>query len=144
AIVWSERGLAAVASDAGLAGTREAAHDALWQAYELSATALLQRQDFGGARQLLREALDDPAVPAVRAAGFRGLFSSTFAAGGGRAHGARNAREEGGAGGGGPRVPKEGRGGAGGVPGRRAPAAPPRRGRSAALVGLRGAREPPA
>jgi tetratricopeptide (TPR) repeat protein len=80
AIAWSERGLAAVASDTGLAGAREAAHDALWQAYELSATALLQRQDFGGARQLLREALDDPALPAVRAAGFRGLFSSTFGA----------------------------------------------------------------
>jgi tetratricopeptide (TPR) repeat protein len=80
AIAWSERGLAAVASDAGLAGAREAAYDALWHAYELSATALLQRQDFGGARQLLREALDDPALPAVRAAGFRGLFSSTFGA----------------------------------------------------------------
>ena len=80
AIAWSERGLAAVASDPGLAGAREAAHDALWQAYELTATALLQRQDFGGARQLLREALDDPALPTVRAAGFRGLFSSTFGA----------------------------------------------------------------
>ena len=80
AIAWSERGLAAVASDAGLASAREAAHDALWQAYELSTTALLQRQDFGGARQLLREALDDPTLPAVRAAGFRGLFSSTFGA----------------------------------------------------------------
>lgn len=80
AIAWSERGLAAVASDAGLAAAREAAHDALWQAYELSTTGLLQRQDFGGARQLLREALDDPALPSVRAAGFRGLFSSTFGA----------------------------------------------------------------
>ena len=80
AIAWSERGLAAAASDPGLADAREAAYDALWQAYELSATALLQRQDFGGARQLLREALDDPALPAVRAAGFRGLFSSTFGA----------------------------------------------------------------
>jgi tetratricopeptide (TPR) repeat protein len=80
AIAWSDRGLAAVASDTGLAAAREAAHDALWQAYELSATGLLQRQDFGGARQLLREALDDPALPPVRAAGFRGLFSSTFGA----------------------------------------------------------------
>ena len=80
AIAWSERGLAAVASDAGLAGAREAAYDALWHAYELTATALLQRQDFGGARQLLREALDDPALPTLRAAGFRGLFSSTFGA----------------------------------------------------------------
>jgi tetratricopeptide (TPR) repeat protein len=80
AIAWSDRGLAAVASDTGLAAAREAAHDALWQAYELSATGLLHRQDFGGARQLLREALDDPALPPVRAAGFRGLFSSTFGA----------------------------------------------------------------
>src|SRR5206468_1307581 len=38
AIAWSERGLAAVASDAGLAGAREAAYDALWHAYELTAT----------------------------------------------------------------------------------------------------------
>src|SRR4030095_7874197 len=52
AIAWSDRGLAAVASDTGLAAAREAAHDALWQAYELSATGLLHRQDFGGARQL--------------------------------------------------------------------------------------------
>lgn len=80
AIAWSERGLAAAASDTALAAAREAAHDALWQAYELSATGLLQRQDFGGARQLLREALEDPALPTIRAAGFRGLFSSTFGA----------------------------------------------------------------
>jgi tetratricopeptide (TPR) repeat protein len=80
AIAWIERGLAAVASDAELDRTREAAHEALWQAYEHAATALLQRQEFGAARQLLREAMEDPALPALRAAGFRGLLSSTFGA----------------------------------------------------------------
>src|SRR4029450_2178218 len=59
---------------------RAGRHDALCEAYEPHPTALLQRQDFGGARQLLREALDDPTPPAVRAAGFRGLFSTTFGA----------------------------------------------------------------
>jgi len=80
AIAWTERGLAAVASDPALSNAREAAHEALWQAYEQAVTALLQRQEFGGARQLLHEALDDSALPAVRAAGFRGLLSSTFGA----------------------------------------------------------------
>jgi tetratricopeptide (TPR) repeat protein len=80
AIAWAERGLAAVASEPELERTREAAHDALWQAYEHAAMALLQRQEFGAARQLLREALEDPALPAVQAAGFRGLLSSTFGA----------------------------------------------------------------
>ena len=78
AIVWTERGLAVMASDQALADAREAAHDALWQAYEQAATALLQRQEFPGARQILHEALEDPKLPAVRAAGFRGLLSGTF------------------------------------------------------------------
>jgi tetratricopeptide (TPR) repeat protein len=78
AIAWTERGLAAVPWDPGLIDAREAAHDALWQAYEQAATALLQRQEFSGARQLLREALDDPKLPPARAAGFRGLMSGTF------------------------------------------------------------------
>ena len=80
AIAWTERGLAAVASDPALSNAREAAHEALWQAYEEAVTGLLQRQEFDGARQLLHEALDDSALPAVRAAGFRGLLSSTFGA----------------------------------------------------------------
>ena len=78
AIAWTERGLSAVPWDPGLIDAREAAHDALWQAYEQATTALLQRQEFSGARQLLREALDDPKLPAARAAGFRGLLSGTF------------------------------------------------------------------
>jgi tetratricopeptide (TPR) repeat protein len=80
AIAWTDRGLAVAASDTALASARETAYEALWQAYEQAATALLQRQEFSGARQTLHEALADPAIPTVRAAGFRGLLSSTFGA----------------------------------------------------------------
>jgi len=78
AIAWTERGLAAVVSDTALTDMRETAHDALWQAYEQAATALLQRQEYPRARQILRDALDDPRIPAARAASFRGLLSGTF------------------------------------------------------------------
>ncbi len=78
AIEWADRGLAAVPADPALGDARETAHEALWQAYEQAATALLQRQEFPAARQILHEALDDPKLPAARAAGFRGLLSGTF------------------------------------------------------------------
>jgi tetratricopeptide (TPR) repeat protein len=78
AIAWTERGLAAVPFDPALSDARERGYEALWEGYEQASTALLQRQEFRGARQLLREALDDPALPAARAAGFRGLLSGTF------------------------------------------------------------------
>ena len=78
AIAWTERGLEAVAADPALADARQASHEALWQAYEQAATALLQRQEFPGARRILHEALEDPKLPAARAAGFRGLLSGTF------------------------------------------------------------------
>lgn len=78
AIAWTERGLAAVPADTALADAREASHEALWQAYEQAAAALLQRQEFPGARQILHAVLDDPKLPAARAAGFRGLISGTF------------------------------------------------------------------
>ena len=78
AIAWAERGLAAVPPDAALHDARETAHEALWHAYEQAATTLVQRQEFGAARQILHEALDDPKLPAMRAAGFRGLLSGTF------------------------------------------------------------------
>jgi len=78
AIVWTERGLAAAAWDPALIEAREAAHDALWQAYEQTATALLQRQEFPEARQTLQDCLDDPDLPTPRVAGLRGLMSGTF------------------------------------------------------------------
>jgi tetratricopeptide (TPR) repeat protein len=78
AIAWTERGLAVVPADTALTDARAASHEALWQAYEQAATSLLQRQEFSGARQILHEALDDPTLPAARAAGLRGLISGTF------------------------------------------------------------------
>jgi tetratricopeptide (TPR) repeat protein len=50
----------------------------LWPAYEQLVLALLQRQEFRAARQLLREALERPGVPPARADTFRELFSGTF------------------------------------------------------------------
>jgi len=78
AIAWTERGLVVVPTDTALTDARDDSHEALWQAYEQAATSLLQRQEFSGARQILHEALDDPKLPAARAAGFRGLISGTF------------------------------------------------------------------
>ena len=78
AIAWTERGLTVVPADTALTDARADSHEALWQAYEQAATSLLQRQEFSGARQILHEALDDPKLPAARAAGFRGLISGTF------------------------------------------------------------------
>jgi len=78
AIAWAERGLAVAPADQALGAAREASHEALWQAYEHAATTLLQRQEFTGAREILHEALDDPQLPPVRVAGFRGLLSGTF------------------------------------------------------------------
>jgi len=78
AIAWTERGLAVVPADAALSDTRESSREALWQAYEQAATALLQRQEFPAARRIFQEALDDAELPATRAAAFRGLMSGTF------------------------------------------------------------------
>ena len=78
AIAWLERGLAVVPADGGLIDAREAAHEALWSAYERAVARLLQRQEFNGARLLLREALEDPALPPARAEGFRTMFAGTF------------------------------------------------------------------
>ena len=78
AIAWFERGLAVVPADGGLIDAREAAHEALWSAYERAVARLLQRQEFNGARLLLREALEDPALPPARAEGFRTMFAGTF------------------------------------------------------------------
>jgi len=78
AIAWIDRGLALVADDTGLADLREIAYEALWTAYERAVAGLLQRQDFNGARLLLREPLDDPALPPARAEGFHTMFAGTF------------------------------------------------------------------
>ena len=79
ALAWAERGLSAVPSDARLRGRHQTARAELWPAYEQSAHKLLRRQEFGEARRLLREALEDPEIPAARVAPFEELLSGTFA-----------------------------------------------------------------
>ena len=78
ALAWTERGLAAVSSDARLSETRESARAELWPVYEQSVHRFLQRREFREARRLLREALEDPEIPTARVAPFEELLSGTF------------------------------------------------------------------
>lgn len=78
ALDWLGCGTVAAPADAAL---RELAADVerrLWPSYERVVTSLVQRQQFGAARRLLREALDHPRVPAERTEALRELFSGTF------------------------------------------------------------------
>ena len=93
---WVERGLEAVPADARLKRAGETAQAELWPAYEQAAGRLLQRQHFETARRLLREALDDPSLPAARVGDFQELFSGTFGGEIGQltAHAIRSMQEE--------------------------------------------------
>jgi len=79
ALAWLEQGQAVAPDDTALRELAATAQTRLWPAYEQVVMALVQRQEFQSARRLLREALDDPRVPPVRAATFRQLLSGTFA-----------------------------------------------------------------
>jgi tetratricopeptide (TPR) repeat protein len=79
AIAWTERGLSAVPSDTRLSARRATARADLWPTYEQSVHKLLRRQEFRVARHLLREALEDPEIPAARVAPFEELLSGSFA-----------------------------------------------------------------
>jgi tetratricopeptide (TPR) repeat protein len=78
ALAWSERGLGAVPSDGRLREMRETARAAIWPAYEQSVRKLLQRREFRVARRLLREALEDPEIPAARVGPFEELLLGTL------------------------------------------------------------------
>jgi tetratricopeptide (TPR) repeat protein len=78
AMNWLEGGLAAVPGDAELVQTLARAREALWPTYDEVINALVQRQEFYGARRLLREALADEDCPAALRASFRDLLSATF------------------------------------------------------------------
>ncbi len=78
ALAWSERGLGAVPSDGRLREMRETARVAIWPAYEQSVHKLLQRREFRAARRLLREALEDPEIPAARVGPFEELLLGTL------------------------------------------------------------------
>jgi tetratricopeptide (TPR) repeat protein len=78
AATWADCAAAALPGDTALAELAATAQAALWPAYERTVTALVQRQDFRGARRLLREALADPRFPTARVETFHELFSTTF------------------------------------------------------------------
>ena len=78
ALAWVARGLDVVPADDRLHHAGVDARRALWPAYEQAVHKLLQRQEFEEARRLLREALDDPELPASRAGEFQELLSGTF------------------------------------------------------------------
>lgn len=78
ALAWVARGLDAMPADDRLHDAGAATRQALWPAYEQAVHKLLQRQEFEEARRLLREALDDPELPAARAGEFQELLSGTF------------------------------------------------------------------
>jgi hypothetical protein len=78
ALDWLTRGSVLAPGDAGF---RELAADVerrLWPGYERVVMTLIQRQQYGAARRLLSEALDDPRCPEARVQTFRELFSGTF------------------------------------------------------------------
>ncbi|MBI4270741.1 MAG: hypothetical protein HY615_10450 [Candidatus Rokubacteria bacterium] len=77
-LAWTERGLAAVPWDSRLRDLHERARRERGHACEQAALALVQRQEFGAARRLLREALDDPECPAARAEALREILAGTF------------------------------------------------------------------
>jgi len=77
-LAWIDRGLAAVAWDSRLRDLRQTACGTLWPACEQAALTLLQRQEFGAARRLLRQTLDDPECPPAHAEIFREMLTGTF------------------------------------------------------------------
>ena len=78
AVEWLEHAVAAAPTDPALAEQSAGALVKLWRAYERTATALLQRQDFFAGRRLLGEALADPRVPPERVDTFREMVTATF------------------------------------------------------------------
>ncbi len=78
ALDWAERGTAIVPGDAGLRELGADLERRLWPTYERVVMGLVQRQQYGAARRLLSEALEDRRFPTARAATFRELFSGTY------------------------------------------------------------------
>ncbi len=78
AVLWLRQGLAGAPEDANLTLTLERSRKGLWVSYGQFATALIQRQDFHGARRLIREALAEEDFPEDRREVFRDLLATTF------------------------------------------------------------------
>jgi tetratricopeptide (TPR) repeat protein len=78
AVLWLRQGLDAAPGDEDLAACLAGGQRQLWDAYEQLAAKLIHRQEFPGARRLIREALGDDALPAERRDGFGELLLTTF------------------------------------------------------------------
>jgi tetratricopeptide (TPR) repeat protein len=78
AVAWLESALAVRPGDDELEDHAGTARAVLWSAYERAALVLVHRQEFRGARRLLREAVAHPLFPVARTDVFRELFTGTF------------------------------------------------------------------
>jgi tetratricopeptide (TPR) repeat protein len=78
AVLWLRQGLACAPDDANLAAGLERSRKGLWVSYGQLATALIQRQEFHGARRLIREALGEEGFPDDRREVFKDLLATTF------------------------------------------------------------------
>jgi tetratricopeptide (TPR) repeat protein len=78
AVAWLESALAVSPGDGDLQEQAGGARALLWSAYERATLTLVHRQEFRGARRLLREAVASEHFPAARTDVFRELFTGTF------------------------------------------------------------------
>jgi tetratricopeptide (TPR) repeat protein len=75
---WLRQALACAPEDATLREALERSRTRLWDSYAQFATALIQRQEFHGARRVLREALAAEGFPEERRDAFGDLLAATF------------------------------------------------------------------
>jgi tetratricopeptide (TPR) repeat protein len=78
AVLWLRQGLACAPEDPDLLQALERSRKGLWVSYGHLATAFIQRQEFHGARRLIREILAEEDVPEDRREAFRDLLAATF------------------------------------------------------------------
>ena len=78
AVAWLESALVVTPGDEDLEEQASGARALLWSAFERAALTLVHRQEFRGARRLLREAVANAHFPAARTDVFRELFTGTF------------------------------------------------------------------
>lgn len=78
AVGWLRQALACAPDDANLAEALDLARAGLWDSYGRFTAALIQRQEFHGARRVIREALADDDLPADRQEAFSDLLAATF------------------------------------------------------------------
>ena len=78
AVLWLRQGLVCAPDDPNLSFALERSRKGLWVSYGKLATVLIQRQEFHGARRLLREALAEEDFPEDRREVFKDLLATTF------------------------------------------------------------------